>query len=166
MDELYEVAPEPAPKPALHNASASPEKSPADKIKAALEAKRKMMIVTALDKGTISIDGDYLCVEYAPEHSACKAEIEARDKRNAIEDACEQVLGRRLTLRVSIAGQAERPSISTASGSERTISTASGSERRLQRKEKPKGAAEDDPKLQALLDKFHGEVIEVIKPEN
>jgi hypothetical protein len=155
MDELHEVTQAPASKPASPNATASTERSPADKIKAALEAKRKMMIVTALDKGTISIDGDYLRVEYAPEHSACKAEIEARDKRNAIEDACEQVLGRRLTLRVSIAGQAERPS----------ISTASGSERRLQRKEKPKGAAEDDPKLQALLDKFHGEVIEVIKPE-
>jgi hypothetical protein len=72
-----------------------------DKIKAALEAKRKMIIVTLLDKGTISIDGDYLRVDYAPEFSAFKAEIEARDKRNAIEDASEQVLGRRLTLRVS-----------------------------------------------------------------
>jgi len=72
-----------------------------NKIKAALEAKRKMIIVTLLDKGTISIDGDYLRVDYAPEFSAFKAEIEARDKRNAIEDASEQVLGRRLTLRVS-----------------------------------------------------------------
>ncbi len=165
MDELYEVAPEPPSKPASPNATAATERSPADKIKAALEANRKMMIVTALDKGTISIDGDHLRVEYAPEHSACKAEIEARDKRNAIEDACEQVLGRRLTLRVSIAGQA----VSTASGSERTISTASGSERGTKRgstqKEKPRVAAEEDPKLRALLDKFHGEVIEVIKPE-
>ncbi len=165
MDELYEAAPQPASKPASPNATAATERSPADKIKAALEAKRKMMIVTALDKGTISIDGDYLRVEYAPEHSACKAEIEARDKRNAIEDACEQVLGRRLTLRVSIAGQ----TVSTASVSERTISTPSGSERGTKRgstqKDKLKGAAEDDPKLQALLDKFHGEVIEVIKPE-
>lgn len=74
----------------------------ADKIKAALEAKRKLMIVVALDKGKVSIDGDYLRVHYAPEHMSCKAEIEARDKRNSIEDACEQVLGRRLTLRASI----------------------------------------------------------------
>src|SRR6185436_6124075 len=34
----------------------------ADRIKGALEGKRKMMIVTALDQGTISIDGDYLRV--------------------------------------------------------------------------------------------------------
>jgi DNA polymerase-3 subunit gamma/tau len=165
MDEFYGVAPQPAPKPALQNERASTERSPADKIKAALEAKRKMMIVTALDKGTISIDGDYLCVEYAPEHSSCKPEIEARDKRNAIEDACEQVLGRRLTLRVSIAGQSVSTPGGSEHGSKRAISTASGSERGLQRKEKPKVAAEDDPKLQALIDKFHGEVIEVIKPE-
>jgi DNA polymerase III subunit gamma/tau len=155
MDERYEVVTEPAPKPASPNATSSTDRSPVDKIKAALEAKRKMMIVTALDKGTVSLDGDYLRVIYAPENSACKTEIEARDKRNAIEDASEQVLGRRLTLRASIVGQADGPNISTASGSERAP----------QRKEKSKGAAEHDPKLQALLDKFHGEVIEVIKPE-
>ena len=115
-----------------------------------------MMIVTALDNGTVSIDGDYLRVIYAQENSACKTEIEARDKRNAIEDASEQVLGRRLTLRASIVGQADGPGIST---------TSSGGERVPQRKEKSKGGSEHDPKLQALLDKFHGEVIEVIKPE-
>jgi len=155
MDEPYEAARGPAPRLASPNPIASADRSPVDKIKAALEAKRKMMIVSALDKGTISIDGDYLRVEYAPEHSSCKTEIEARDKRNAIEDACEQVLGRRRTLRVSIAGQA----ISTAIGGEQS------SERGSKQKEKAKGAAEEDPKLRALLDTFHGEVIEVIKPE-
>ena len=115
-----------------------------------------MMIVTALDNGTVSIDGDYLCVIYAPENSACKTQIETRDKRNAIEDASEQVLGRRLTLRASIVGQADSPGIGTMSGSERGP----------QRKEKSKAPAEHEPKLQALLDKFHGEVIEVIKPQH
>ena len=33
------------------------------------------------------------------------------------------------------------------------------------RKPKAKGAPEEDPKLRALLEKFHGEVIDVIKPE-
>ncbi|HXF38931.1 MAG TPA: TIR domain-containing protein [Blastocatellia bacterium] len=76
--------------------------SDVNRIKAALEAKRKMMIVIALDKGTMWIDGVYLRVDYAPQHSKYKTDIEARDKRNAIEDACEEVLGRRLTLRASI----------------------------------------------------------------
>src|SRR6185295_518783 len=48
-------APATAPQPRASSAGTD-----ADRIKGALEAKRKMMIVTALDKGTISIDGDYL----------------------------------------------------------------------------------------------------------
>jgi DNA polymerase-3 subunit gamma/tau len=115
------------------------------KIKAALEVKRKMMIVTALDKGSVTVDGDYFRVSYGPENSKCKAEVEARDKRNAIEDACEEVLGRRLTLWASVAGESEAP--------------------QPRQKEKAKETAVTDPKLRALVDKFHGEVIEVIKPE-
>ena len=37
--------------------------------------------------------------------------------------------------------------------------------RSTQGKEKKKDPAVDDPKLRALVEKFHGEVIEVIKPE-
>ena len=148
---LYEAAPEPSSKPV----SDSTDRSPVDKIKDALEAKGKTRVVAALDKGTISIDGDHLCVSFAPENSNCKTEVEDRNRRISIEDASEQVLGRRLTLRASITGQAA----STASGREH------GERGGPQRKAKAKVAAEEDPKLQALLDKFHGEVIEVIKPE-
>jgi hypothetical protein len=143
IDRVHEDAPQPPPKTSASAPVSSKTGGPIDKIKAALEANRKMMIVTALDKGTISIDGDLFRVEYAPENSSCKAEVESRDKRIAIEDACEQVLGSRLTLRASIVGQPE--------GRPRT-------------KEKAKSGAEDDPKLQALVDKFHGQVIDVIKP--
>ena len=103
------------------------------------------MIVTALDKGSVSIDGDYLRVSFAVEDSKCKKELEDRAGRIAIEDACEQVLGRRLTLWASIAGKSQDAS--------------------RPKKEKVKEAAEDNPKLRALVDKFHGEIIEVIKPE-
>jgi len=202
MDGLYDVRPERA----MANAAATSEKDPVDKIKDALEAKGKARVVAALDKGTISIDGNHLAVIYPPESSACKNEIEDRNRRIAIEDASEQVLGRRLTLRVSIIGQSdtqaasdgERIGIATnservspagsneressASGS-KPLSTASRTERAAspstsepasrnesaarspQRKEKAKTAAPEHPKLQALVDKFHGEVIEVIKPQ-
>jgi hypothetical protein len=146
MDKSYEVAPEPMSAPTGAREIASEDGARVDKIKAALEARRKMMIVAALDRGTVSIDGDYLRVVYAPEDSRCKNEIEARAGRIAIEDACDQVLGRRLTLWASIAGQPE----------------VGGGPRR---KERIKDTAEDNPKLRALVDKFHGEIIEVIKPE-
>jgi DNA polymerase-3 subunit gamma/tau len=192
IGELYAVAQEATTlKPVEANTSASSEKDSVEKLKDVLEAKGKMRVVAALEKGTISIEGDYLRVAYAPENSNCKAEIEDRNRRMAIDDACEQVLGRRLTLRVSITGPPDinplssSEPISTASGSEPisiasgsepistpssserspNISTASSSERSPRRKEKLRTAAPEHPKLQALVDKFHGEVIEVIKPE-
>jgi DNA polymerase III subunit gamma/tau len=195
MDDLHEGASHPVAKPESTRIVASSDRGPVDKIKAALEAKRKMMVVSVLDKGTITIDGDYLRVAYAPEDSNCKTQIEARDKRIAIEDACEQVLGRRLTLLASISGGPEVARITNTastpgsnepskneprSGSrrvdakpvqnehaegDRAASVRVASDRGTQRNEKVKDPAEDDPKLQALVEKFHGEVIEVIKPE-
>jgi DNA polymerase-3 subunit gamma/tau len=142
-EETYEAQPE-SIESSAHDKGTS-ARNPVDKIKGALEAKRKMMIVTALDKGSITIDGDYFRVAYGPEESHCKGQIEARDKRIAIEDACEEVLGHRLTLWASVIGEPEVA--------------------QPRRKEKAKEAAASDPKLRALVDKFHGEVIEVIKPE-
>lgn len=146
MDEIYDDYPETAAKPARPATTTTSDKGPAEKIKAVLEAKRKMMVVTALDKGVITVEGDYLRVEYSVEDSSCKTAIEARDKRMMIEDASEEALGRRLTLWAFITGKPE------SAGKPRA-------------KEKPKAAVEDDVKLRALVDKFHGEVIEVIKPE-
>lgn len=142
-DETYEVPHESVESVARGKGTSAGD--PVDKIKGALEAKRKMMIVTALDKGSITIDGDYFRVSYGSENSHCKGQIEERDKRIAIEDACEQVLGHRLTLWASVTGEPEVA--------------------QPRRKEKAKEAAVSDPKLRALVDKFHGEVIEVIKPE-
>ncbi len=152
---LYDVAPE---RPSIAAPSA-PERSPVEKIKDALEAKGKTRVVAALDKGAITIEGDHLCVTYAPESGNYKTEIEDRNRRISIEDASEQVLGSRLSLRVSISGQ----EVSMVSGGERA--KEKGGERAPQRKVKAKAAPEEQPKLQALLDKFHGEVIEVIKPK-
>lgn len=154
MDELYAGSPVPPPvatSPDVVNA----EKTSIDKIKDALEAKGKMRVAAALDKGIISIDGGRFCVEFAPENSACKAEVEDRTRRISIEDACEQVLGRRLTLKASVTGEAA----GTAGGS------VQAAQRAPQRQAKSRGAVEEDPTLRALLDTFHGEVIEVIKNE-
>ena len=142
------TTPEPPKAPATAPQPRASTGTDADRIKGALEAKRKMMIVTALDKGTISIDGDYLRVTYAPEDAKCKTDIEARDRRIAIEDACEEAFGRRLTLKASIAGEAEPEA-----------------PHRLKEK-KPQSQTSDNPKLRALADKFHGEIIEVIKSDN
>ena len=117
-----------------------------NKLKRALADKNKPLVVAALDRGGVSIDGDYLRVTYSPENSHYKKQIEARDKRIAIEDACEQVVGRRLTLRASIDGGPEIANDTT-------------------KPDKLKDLVDDNPNLRALVDKFHGEIIEVLKPE-
>jgi DNA polymerase III subunit gamma/tau len=123
------------------------QKSPIDRIKDALEAKGKLRIIATLDKATITIDGDHLNVLFGADGASCKAEIEDRNRRIAIEDAAETALGRRLALKASISQAAPSPASA------------------VQRKAKLKSAVENDVKLQALVDKFHGEVIEVIKPD-
>ena len=153
MDDLY--ASSPAPPVATSPGAVTADKTSIDKIKDALEAKGKMRVAAALDKGSISIDGDYFCVEFAPENSACKGEIEDRNRRISIEDACEQVLGRRLTLKAKVSGEAA----GTPSGS------GEAAPRAPQRKVTSRGPVEEDPKLRAILDTFHGEVIEVTKSE-
>ncbi|MFY9572970.1 MAG: DNA polymerase III subunit gamma/tau, partial [Blastocatellia bacterium] len=97
QDETFETVMELPSKSHAPGPAAKSDGDPVHRIKAALEDKRKRMIVAALDQGIVSIDGDHLLVIYAPERSKHKSDIESRDKRIAIEDACEQVLGRRLT---------------------------------------------------------------------
>jgi len=108
---------------------------------------KKHRVVATLDKATITIEGDHLNVAFGAEDASCKTEIEDRNRRIAIEDAAEAALGRRLTLKASISQAAPSPTSA------------------VQRKAKLKSAVENDVKLQALVDKFHGEIIEVIKPD-
>src|SRR5215813_2085782 len=151
MEELYEAPTDPFDEAVVTKPARRESGGPVERIKSALVDKRKMMIISALDKGTISVDSDYLCIEYSADNASCKTQIETRDNRRAIEDACEQVLGQRLTLKCSIAGQNDEPAVSDESGQ--------------QRQQQARSAAQDDPRLKVLIDKFHGEIIEVIKPD-
>ncbi|MGA9772561.1 MAG: DNA polymerase III subunit gamma/tau [Blastocatellia bacterium] len=114
---------------------------------AALEAKRKIMVSLALEKAKVKIDGEFLRVVISPDNAADKKQLDARDKRQAVEEAAREVLGRKLTLSVSVGGQPEIES----------------SPRR--KEAAPSKAHEaDNSKVQALADMFQGKV-EIIKPE-
>ena len=64
-------------------------------------------------------------------------------------DAARDIVGRRLQLSVSVGAE-----------------SSSEPEQPAQKpKANPKRLAEENPKLRALTDKFHGEIIEVVKPE-
>ncbi|HST23965.1 MAG TPA: DNA polymerase III subunit gamma/tau [Blastocatellia bacterium] len=114
---------------------------------AAIEAKRNIMIGLALEKAKVRIDGDYLRVVLSPDNARDKTLFDKRDKRQAVEEAAREVLGRRLTLSVSVGGQPQVDDIP-------------------KRKEVAPGKAQeaDTSKVQAFADKFQG-TYEIIKPE-
>ncbi|HKP87549.1 MAG TPA: DNA polymerase III subunit gamma/tau [Blastocatellia bacterium] len=105
---------------------------------AALWSKNKMLIATALEKAEVKVDGDFLRVVLSPDNARDKMQFDGRDKRQVVEEAAREALGRRLTLSVSIGGQPQLESSPV----------------------QKKGAAgktqtEIDPKLRVLADTFH-----------
>jgi DNA polymerase-3 subunit gamma/tau len=124
------------------------ESSDVEKIKSVLERWRKMLVLTALDKAdSIEVGETTLKVSYSPSAKVHKNQIESRDNRRVIEEASQEALGRRLTLSVTISA----PGLTEAAPKK---AESSRKERRV----------ENHPAVRALVDKFHGEVVEVIKP--
>lgn len=118
---------------------------------AALEAKRKIMIALALEKAAVKVDGDFLRVVLSPDNASDKKQFDARDKRQAVEEAAREVTGRSLTLSVSVGGQPQVESSSVNHVNNKNVSS--------------KAQNEIDPKVRALADRFHADKIEIIKPD-
>jgi DNA polymerase-3 subunit gamma/tau len=114
------------------------------KIIAVLEAKRKIMSALALEKAQVKIDGDYLRVTLSTDNAKDKMQLDGRDKRQAVEEAAREVLGRRLTLSVSVGGQ---PQVESSS---RPREAAPGKTKK----------DEVDPRINSILDKFQGKIID------
>ncbi|HEX8092064.1 MAG TPA: DNA polymerase III subunit gamma/tau [Blastocatellia bacterium] len=148
LDDPFDYEPE-LPATRAHSNAATPDGAETVKrIKDALEAKRKMMIVMALDKADVKIDGEFLRVLLSPDNVRDKIQLEGREKRQTIEETCREVLGRRLTLSVSVGAQAQ-----------------SGGDPKHKEATKAKEKVDTNPKVKALADKFRAESIEIIKPE-
>src|SRR5437868_1063647 len=132
--------------PPTTGASGGSGGSDVERLKQALESKRKMMIVSALDKAeTIRLDGDILSITFEPANKIFRSNVESREGRKSLEEACHEVFGRRITL-----------SISGPSGAKPSPARSPG---------KATGA-EDHPLVRKLVEEFHGTVVEVIEPES
>ncbi|HVG20740.1 MAG TPA: DNA polymerase III subunit gamma/tau [Blastocatellia bacterium] len=148
LDDPFNYEPELPPVRANSTPASTDGEAAVKRIKDALEAKRKMMIVMALDKADVKIDGEFLRVSLSPDNVRDKIQLEGREKRQAIEEACREVLGRRLTLSVSVGGQAQ------ADGGTKGKEGAKAKEKVV-----------TNPKLKTLTDIFPPESIEIIKRE-
>ena len=135
----------PVSRPGARPASASNSTGDIERLKNALEAKRKMMIVSAIDKAeSVKLEGDVLKVAFKAGAKIYKSNLEGRDARKSVEDACQEVFGRAITL---------------------LVSNVSAALQRADQTEQKGPRAEDDPVVRALVEKFHGEVVEVTDPD-
>lgn len=148
LDDPFDYEPEPPPGRPQSNAASIDGEDAIRRIKDALESKRKMMIVMALDKADVKIDGDFLRVSLSPDNARDKIQLDGRDKRQTIEETCREVLGRRLTLSISVGAQAQ-----------------AGNDTKRKEATKVREKVESDPKLKALADRFDAKSIEIIKPD-
>jgi chromosomal replication initiation ATPase DnaA len=98
---------------------------------------------------SVEVDGDFIRVSFSPKNAMFKSKIEGKAERKLIEEVGRQLYGRQLTLAVSV-----------------------GAETKAESSAKPKETATDKeqpdthPAVRALVDKFRGEILEVVKPDS
>ena len=120
------------------------------KIKDAIEQRGKKFLRATLDQAeSIRVDGQFLLVSFSPENGVYKKQIEGRDNRKILEEVGREIAGRPLTLSVAVGGQAA-PEVKPA----------------RQQRAPDKEKEEDHPAVRAIVDKFQGKVVEVLKPKN
>jgi DNA polymerase-3 subunit gamma/tau len=121
-----------------------------DQIKAALEKRRKMFLVTALEgAGRASIEGNELFVEFAPANRHLRDTLARSDNIKILREVCKEVTGNDLGVRFVIAdGQAADTPVSKEEAERRD-------------KQDLRERAEKDPVVQQMLRTFRGEIVDV-----
>ena len=124
-----------------------------DQIKAALEKKRKMFLVTALEGASrAAIEGNELSIEFAPADRHLRDTLAKSDNIKILREVCKDITGNDLGVRFVIAdGQMAQTADAPASKEE--------TERRD--KQQLRERAEKDPVVQQMLRTFRGEIVDV-----
>lgn len=131
--------------------------SEVDQIRAALEKRRKMFLVTALEGARqVSLAGNELCLEFAPDARHLRDTLAKSDNVKILREVCKEVTGRDLGVRFVIADGAAGEVSGAPISKEET-------ERREQLldKQRLRETAEKDPVVQQMLRTFRGEIVDV-----
>jgi DNA polymerase-3 subunit gamma/tau len=128
----------------------APGGSAIDQIKASLEKKRKMFLVTALEGASrVAIENNELFIEFALADRHLRDTLAKSDNIKMLREVCKEVTGNDLGVRFMIAdGQAANAPISKEEA-----------ERREQ--QELRARAEKDPVVQQMLRTFRGEIVDV-----
>jgi DNA polymerase-3 subunit gamma/tau len=127
-----------------------------EEIKAALEKRRKMFLVTALEGASkATLEGNELCLEFAPDARHLRDTLAKSDNVKILREVGKDVTGRDLGVRFVIT-DSEGAGASAASD-------APPSKAELERREKQmmREKAEKDPTVQQMLKTFRGEIVDV-----
>jgi DNA polymerase-3 subunit gamma/tau len=132
--------------------------SPIEQLKAALEKKRKMLLVTALETARkASLEGNELVVEFTPENKHMRDELAKIDNVKFLREVAREVFGFEIGIRISVV----EPSDQAGDG---PMSKADEDRRE---KKRLREIAEKHPSVQGVLEAFRGEIVEVgrIEPD-
>ncbi len=131
-----------------------------ESIKAALEKRRRMFLVTALDGARkASVEGDELSIVFAPEAKHLRDTLAKPDSVKILREVCRELLGRDMGVRISVRERAD------AGGGEDGGAATSKDEEERREKQRLREYAEQHPAVQQLLQTFHGEIVDVRRVE-
>ena len=125
--------------------------SETERIKIALEKKRKMFLVTALEGARLArVEGNELYIEFAPEAKHLRDTLAKSDNVKVIREVCQEATGKEMGVRIAIKNQNTNNALPLSKEEE---------ERR--EKQRLREVAEQDPVVQQLLRTFRGEIVYV-----
>lgn len=136
-------------------------RSEIEQIKSALEKRRKMFLVTALEGARhSSLAGNELCLEFAPDTRHLRDTLAKSENMKILREVCKEITNRDLGVRFVI-----------ADGAAGEVSAAPVSKEETERREKQlekerlRETAEKDPVVQQMLRTFRGEIVDVQRAE-
>jgi DNA polymerase-3 subunit gamma/tau len=131
-----------------------------EQIKTALGARRKMLLVTALDAaGQAGIEGNELCLEFAPDTRHFRDTLAKSDNVKILREVCKEITGRDLGVRFLIVDPQEKAASAAADA------PPSKEENERREKQSLREQAEKDPTVQQMLKTFRGEIVDVKRVE-
>lgn len=127
-----------------------------ERIKSALEGRRKMFLVTALESARhVSVVDNDLYLEFAPDARHLRDTLAKSENVKILRAICQEVTGKKLGVRIVIKDQSATDAVPPSREDE---------ERREQQLLREK--AEQNPVVQQMLRTFRGEIVDVRRVEN
>jgi hypothetical protein len=122
-----------------------------DQIKAALEKKKRRMLIAAVEAASrVELEGDELLLEFTPEAKHSRDTLAKAENAKALREACSEVCGRDVGIRFSIrdgVGEGNEP-LSPDEAEHRT-------------KKQTRQAVAQNPTVQQVLRAFGGEIVDI-----